>query len=183
MKFADLRPIEPLSREHDRKAFKSGVEKLDNYLHDRAVGDNEKNLSRVFVLTLKEKPNTIVGYYSLSALQIPVDRLPEKLRKKVSYKMLGTTLLGKLAVAEAWQRDKCKLRLGEHLLLHAMLTSWTAAQSVASWALVVDVLAGEKGDPTGFYAKKGFIAFEDNPSRLFLPIATIEEALQKAKLI
>ncbi|MCC7532243.1 MAG: N-acetyltransferase [Candidatus Melainabacteria bacterium] len=183
MEFADLRPIEPITRDHDRKTFISGVKKLDNYLQDRAIGDTEKNLSRVFVLTLKEKPNTIVGYYSLASLQIPTENLPEQLSKKLNYKIVGTTLLGKLTVGEDWQREKCKLRLGEYLLLHAMLSTWTAAQSVASWALVVDVLAGERGDPTGFYVKKGFIAFQDNASRLFLPMATIEAVLRKAELI
>lgn len=183
MEFADFRPIEPITRDHDRKAFTSGVKNLDNYLHDRAISDTEKNLSRVYVLTLKEKPKTIVGYYSLASLQIPTERLPEALSKKLNYKIVGTTLLGKLAVGEDWQREKCKLRLGEHLLLHAMLSTWIAAQSVASWALVVDVLAGEKGDPTDFYLKKGFVAFKDNAARLFLPMATIEEVLRKAELI
>ena len=183
MKFSDMRPIEPLAGEHERKAFCSGVRNLDNYLRDRALSDTQRNLSRVFVLTLLSEPNTIVGYYALSSLMIPVEVLPESLSKKLNYKAIGATLLGKLAIAEDWQRGKCDLRLGEYLLLHAMLSTWRAAQSVASWALLVDVLTGEKGDPTAFYIEKGFIPFRDNANRLFLPMPTIEEALQKAGLI
>lgn len=109
--------------------------------------------------------------------------MPSKLIKKLAYKSIGTTLLGKLAVDKRWQRNNCNLRLGEHLLLHAMLSSWKAAQSVASWALVVDILVGEQGDPTEFYLRKGFIPFQDSKARLFLPMHTIESTLRAAQLI
>ncbi len=182
MEYSDLRPIEPITRRHNRNDFRSGVTRLDNYFRDRAILDTEKNLSCVFVLTLQPEPEKIVGYYSLSSLTIPIEGLPDD-SKKLKYKQIGTTLLGKLAVGEAWQREKCNLRLGEHLLLHAMLSAWQASQSVASWALIVDVFIGEKGDPTGFYTRMGFVPFRDNPDRLFLPMATIKEALVKAELI
>ncbi len=182
--FSDLNPIEPLTAKHDRKSFASGVSKLDNYLRDRAIGDVERNVSRIFVLTLKEKPETIVGYYSLSSLLVPVDGLPAAVRKALpNYKAIGTTLMGKLAIAQKWQQDKCGLRLGEYLLLDAMRSAWLASQHVASFALVVDVLVGEKGDPTGFYTKNGFIPFQDNPTRLFLPMMTIEQTLRATGIV
>lgn len=182
MDFADLRGIELLNRGHDRKAFHCGVENLDNYLRDRAISDTEKNLSRVFVLTLKATPNTIVGYYSLSSLVVPLEDLPVAIAKKLNYRVIGTTLLGKLAVAEDWQRERCRLRIGEHLLLHAMFSAWKASQSVAFWALVVDVLISEN-DPTGFYVKHGFLGFQDSPGKLFLPMATIENTLRTTGVI
>lgn len=183
MDFADLRAIELLNRSHDRKAFSCGVDKLDNYLRDRAVSDTERNLSRVFVLTLKAAPNTIVGYYSLSSLVVPVGGLPAAISKKLNYKVIGTTLLGKLAVAEDWQRQRCRLRIGEHLLLHSMLSAWKASQTVSSWALVVDVLISENSDPTSFYSKHGFREFQDSPGKMFLPMATIENTLRRTGVI
>jgi len=176
--FTDLRGIELLHRGHDRKAFRCGVENLDNYLRDRAISDTEKNLSRVFVLTLKVQPNTIVGYYYLSSLVVPLEGLPVAISKKLNYRVIGTTLLGKLAVAEDWQRGRCRLQIGEHLLLHAMLSAWKASRSVASWALVVDSLVSENIDPTGFYAKHGFVRLQDSPGKLFLPMSTIEDTLE-----
>ena len=167
MQLSDLRPIEPITREHNRKGFSSGTRSLDNYLWDRAVGDTEKNLSRVFVLTLRDAPSAIVGYYSLSSLQVPTEGLPAELTKKFGYKIVPTTLLGKLAVGEDWQRDKRALRLGEYLLIHAMQSTWIAAQSVASWAMVVDVLVGEKGDPTVFFTKKVSSLFRTNRTSYF----------------
>jgi hypothetical protein len=184
LSFTDLNPIEALTRNHDRGSFISGVSKLDNYLRDRSIGDIETNISRVFVLPLKEKPETIVGYYSLSALLVPMEGIPEGIRKKLpKYEAIGTTLMGKLAIAENFQRGKCDLRLGEHLLLDAMYRSWLASQQVASYALVVDVLSGEKGDPTRFYTKNGFITYESKKDRLFLPMATIEQTLRHNRII
>lgn len=138
----------------------------------------------MFVLTPKESPETIIGYYSLSSLLVPAGGLPEDIRKKLpNYQAIGTTLLGKLAVAENWQREKCGLRLGEHLLIDAMRSSWISSQHVASYALVVDLVVGEKGDPTCFYTKNGFIHFLDNPAQLFLPMVTIEQTLRSSGLI
>ena len=184
LSFTDLNPIVPLTRNHDRAAFISGVSKLDNYLRDRSIGDIERNVSRVFVLTLEKEPETIIGYYSLSALLVPMDGIPEKIRKKLpKYEALGTTLMGKLAIAEGFQHDKCDLRLGEHLLTDAMYRSWFASQQVASYALVVDLLIGEKGDPTRFYTKNGFLTYEGKKDRLFLPMATIEQTLRITGII
>jgi hypothetical protein len=157
---------------------------MDNYFHDRSIADIEKNISRVFVLTLKNKPQTVIGYYSLSALLVPIEGIPEGIRKKLpKYAALGTTLMGKLAVAEDFHHDKCDLRLGEHLLIDAMYRSWLASQQVASYALVVDVLIGEKGDPTSFYTKNGFLTYESRTDRLFLPMVTIEQSLRVTGII
>jgi hypothetical protein len=184
LSFTDLNHIQVLTRTHDRAAFTSGVSKLDNYFHDRSVGDVEKNVSRVFVLTLKKKPETVIGYYSLSSLLVPMEGIPEGIRKKLpKYEALGTTLMGKLAIAEDFQRDKCNLRLGEHLLIDAMYRSWLASQQVASYALVVDLLIGEKGDPTRFYTKNGFLIYESKKDRLFLPMTTIEQSLRISGII
>ncbi|CAN5659060.1 GNAT family N-acetyltransferase [soil metagenome] len=184
LSFSDLNPIESLTRNHDRKSFISGVSKLDNYLRDRSIVDIEKHISRVFVLTLRQKPQTIAGYYSLSSLLVPMDGISEAIRTKLpKYEALGTTLLGRLAIAEHFQRDKCNLRLGEHLLIDAMHRSYLASQQVASYALVVDVLIGEKGDPTGFYTKNNFIPYESKKDRLYLPMATIEQLLRTQDII
>jgi len=141
-------------------------------------------VSRVFVLTLKEKPQTIAGYYSLSSLLVPAIGLPEPIRKKLpNYQAIGATLLGKLAISEDFQRGKSHLRLGEYLLVDAMRVSWLVSRQVASYALVVDVLVGEKGDPTSFYTKNNFIPFGDTKDRLFLPMKTIEQTLRAFGII
>jgi GNAT superfamily N-acetyltransferase len=60
--------------------------------------------------------------------------------------------------------------LGEFLLMHALERAWLASQQVASWAVVVD----PKEEARGFYLKYEFIPLLSQPSRLFLPMKTIE---------
>ncbi len=186
LQFSDLNDIEPLTRSHSRASFSCGVGKLDNYIKHQSIRNAESNFSRVFVLTLRKSPDIIVGYYSLSALQISMEKLAEHIRKELpKYPVVGTTLLGRLAVDEKWQRDKCNLKLGEHLLVDAMVKAWHANQLVASYAMIVDVLIGEKGDPTPFYTKSGFQSFSETNAlhRLYLPMTTIEQVLQKIGII
>jgi predicted GNAT family N-acyltransferase len=61
--------------------------------------------------------------------------------------------------------------LGEFLLLHALERAWLGSRQVASWAVVVDAKAGARK----FYLQHDFIAFATQPSRLFLPMKTVEK--------
>ena len=166
---------------HDRKGFSCGIKKLDVFLKEQARKESPE-LSRTFVLTGKENPGKILGFYSLSATKIRLDDLPQSIQKKLGhYGALPATLLGRLAVDAEFQG--CGLRLGEILLIDAELRSWKASQSVASFALVVDVLVGEKGDPTKFYENYGFIKCVQTDNLLYLPMKTIEQSLKKSGLI
>jgi len=63
------------------------------------------------------------------------------------------------------------------------LRSWQASKTVASFGLVVDVLTGEKGDPTGFYVKYDFRPFPEDATKLILPMSAIEKSLKILRLI
>lgn len=117
-----------------------------------------------------------MGYYSLNSTKLCADDLPPDLVKKLGrYGAVPATLLGRLAVAEKYQRSP--LRVGELLLIDAMRKSHTAAKSVASFGLIVDVLKGEKGDPTGFYKRFGFIECIETRTKLYIPMKTITKIL------
>ncbi len=62
--------IRPLDSNHDRPGFHCGVASLDNYIQKQARQDVKRRVSRVFVATAAEQPNSIVGYYTLSTLSI-----------------------------------------------------------------------------------------------------------------
>lgn len=169
---------------HDRAGFSCGVKDLDVFLHEKARKESPE-LSRTFVVTCVERPAEILGYFSLSSTNLRADDLPENVRKKLPrYDVLGATLLGRLAVAEKYQHGAARsLRLGELLLVDAELRTWTAAQSVASYGLVVKAVENEKGDPTSFYEHYGFIRCQHSKSMLYLPMKTIEGTLRQAGLI
>ena len=157
--------IEPLKSHHDRAAFSCGVPELDAYLQRQARQDLERKLAAVFILTSDGK--TVAGFYTLSAHSILAADLPESYPRNLPRFPLPVTLLGRMAVSQSLHGQ----RLGEFILLHALERAWIGSQQVASWAVVVDAKAGARE----FYLKHDFVALPSQPSRLFLPMATIEK--------
>src|SRR3990167_8758303 len=96
--------IRPLDSNHDRAGFHCGVASLDNYIQKQARQDVKRRVSRVFVATAAEQPNSIVGYYTLSTLSIELGQLPNALARKLPRHPVPEALLGRLAVGQAAQR-------------------------------------------------------------------------------
>ena len=155
----------PLGRQ-DRAGFHSGDVELDRYFHERASRDVREKLSAVFVLLAEENLAQVLGYYTLSALQIDAGEVPDVLKKRAGrYRYLGATLLGRLAVAQEHQGK----RMGELLLMDALRRSWEASKTVMSFAVLVDA---KNEQVAKFYEKFGFVRLSGN--RLMLPMKSIE---------
>jgi ribosomal protein S18 acetylase RimI-like enzyme len=149
-------------------AFSSGVEPLDRYLREQAGQDARRRVAVPFVLC-EGKGNTILGYYTLSALSVDVGAWPEHVARKLpKYPFVPATLLGRLAV-DTRLRGK---GAGEHLLMDALRRAREAAREVASVAVVVDA---KDDSAVAFYRHYGFISFAVQPRRLFLPMTVIEQ--------
>jgi predicted GNAT family N-acyltransferase len=159
--------VEPLNPRHDRERFDCGVDALNRYLRAQARQEMTRDIAVIYVLVPADQPTTIAGYHSLSSTAVRMSDLPETTRKRLPrYPLVPATLLGRLGVDRT-----CRGRgFGERLLVDALKRSLTASRSVASAAVIVDAK-----DATGatFYTRYGFIAFPDQPLRLFLPIKTI----------
>lgn len=162
--------VKPLGDE-DRAAFSCGEEALDKYFKNQAGQDMRKRVAAVFVLIDKQK-DSIAGYYSLSSTAVRLDDLPDKLAKRLpKYPLVPATLLGRLAVDANYRGQ----RLGEYLLVDALQRSLENSSKIASAAIVVDA---KNEAVKKFYLRYGFIGFPDQPSRLFLPMATVEQLLK-----
>lgn len=159
--------VEALGRQHDRSAFSCGVQPLDRYLRERAGQDARRRVAAPFVLC-EGKSNTVLGYYTLSALSVDVGAWPEDVAKKLpKYPVVPATLLGRLAVDTRLHGKGA----GEHLLMDALWRALQASWQVASVAVIVDA----KDDrAASLYRHYGFIDFAEQPKRLFLPMAVIE---------
>jgi hypothetical protein len=68
--------IEPLSDQHDRESFNSGVEPLDRYLQQQAGQDARRRVASCFVL-VNDGDRVPIGYYTLAATSIALAELPE----------------------------------------------------------------------------------------------------------
>ena len=160
--------IETLGKQHDRSGFTCGSEPLDTYLRVQAGQDTRKRVAATCVLCEGEN-NTVIGFYTLSALSVDIGAWPEDVAKTLPrYPVVPATLLGRLAIDRRLQGRGA----GEHLLMDALHRSWQASRQVASIAVVVEA---KDGRAVEFYTRYEFIPFDDLPTRLFLPMSVIEQ--------
>jgi predicted GNAT family N-acyltransferase len=158
--------VEPLGRQHDRTAFRCGVEALDRYLKQQARQDADKRVAAPFV-SVNAPDTRVLGYYTLSASVLMFADLPDDLARKLPrYPQLPVTLLGRLAVDQSTTGQG----LGEHLLLDALSRSLAHADRIAAMAVVVDA---KNEAAAAFYRHFGFASLQAQPRRLFIPMSTV----------
>lgn len=166
----DLR-IEALAPHHDRDGFSCGVDSLDRYLRTQASQDVRRKANGVFVLVEPERPDVVLGYYTLCATGLPQGDVPAAARKHVPrYPLVAATLVGRLAVSQARQGE----RLGAMLLADAVRRAWASASTVGSSMLMVDAI-NERA--AAFYEGNGFVRLPDS-LRLVLPMHAIKRLLE-----
>jgi len=155
--------VEVLGPQHDRSAFASGAEPLDRYFRTHAGQEARRNIAAVFVLVLP--PGSVGGYYTLSATAVALAELPpDVVRRLPRYPLVPATLLGRLAVDQKRQGKG----YGRFLLADALFRALRS--EIASFAVVVDA---KDAAARRFYEREGFLAFPDQPMKLFRPMADI----------
>jgi len=164
--------VEPLRKEHGRAAFSCGSEALDHYLRRQASQDVHKRVAICFVLTPDGR--TVAGFYTLSQYSVDLEDLPREIAKRLpKYPQVPATLLGRLAISEKIKGQG----LGEFLLLDALHRSLELSRQIASAAVVVDA---KEEAAKRFYEHFDFLPLPATPSRLFLPMKTIEKLFAAA---
>lgn len=158
--------IEPLNDDHDRTAFYCDVLSLDQYFKKQARQDVRRRISRVFVATRPEKPQTVLGYYTLSTLSIALNQLPENLARKLPKHPIPAALIGRLAVSRTDQGQG----IGKMLLADAIKRTMSVSEQIAIFAMVVDAI---DDNARGFYENFGFALLSDDSARLFLSLKSI----------
>ena len=162
---------EPLNSKHKKSKFSCGKEMLDNYLHKQASQDIKRKLSVCFVIKEVET-DLIKGYYTLSNNSIPLELVPNEIRKKLprSYEAIPTILLGRLAIDNKFQAQG----IGKLILIDALKRSYELSKTIGSFAVVVDPI---DKDAERFYDKYGFIKLPDS-GKMFLPMKTIGQLFE-----
>ena len=160
--------VEVLRKEHDREAFDCGHSELNAYLRTQARQEMDRGSAIVYVLVPQRAPGEIASFYTLSSSSVRLSDWPDSVRKKLPrYPLVPVTLIGRLAVSRSHRGH----RLGERLLIDALQRCHAASSVVGSVAVIVDA---KDADIAAFYARYGFVAFPDQPLRLFLPMKTID---------
>lgn len=165
--------VERLSGHHNRTAFSSGEASLDAYLKQRAQQDTDRNVATVFVLA-DFQDNQIAGYYTLSSSAVQLENLPPEVQRNLPrYPFVPVILLGRLAIAQAYQGHG----FGEVLLFNALRRACNVGtREIAATAVIVDALHSHA---RAFYERYGFLRFADNEYRLFLTMQTIGQILEE----
>lgn len=152
----------------DRSAFHSGSTPLDRYFHVQATQDMRRRISMCYI-SVHTMTDTIAGFYTLSAADIPVTDAPEEMTKRLPrYPTIPAAHLGRLAVDENFRG----MMLGGALLFDAVQRA--GRSEVAMHAMVVDA---KDCIAEAFYRHHGFATYGSAPGQLIAPLY----ALLKAK--
>ncbi len=160
--------VVPIAEQHDRSLFDCGEPSLDDFLKQYARQNEEKGVSRTFVL-VQEGNQRVLGYYTLAGGQFERDSLPAKAAKKLPKYPVPVVVLGRLAVDRSVQGTK----LGEMLLKDALHRALAVSDQVGCFAVCVRALNAKAAE---FYGRYGFVPFVSDPLQLYLPLATIRAA-------
>jgi len=160
--------IEPLGPQHGRKEFSCGVDVLDRYCREFAAQDIKRRVSNCFVGI--GQGSDIAGYYTFAATSLPLgDMPPEQAKKLPRYPLVPAGLIGRLAVATAFQGR----RIGGALIMDAVLRA--ARADPAIFAIIVDA----KDDrAASFYEHLGFKRLSSRSGTLFVSVATALQAFE-----
>jgi GNAT superfamily N-acetyltransferase len=152
---------------HDRTAFDCGEPALNDYLQKTARQHLQKGIANTYVLVRREEPRKILGFFTLSFLEVDLSEIPAGHGKKLPQAHLPAAKLGRLAIDKSCQGNN----YGRLLLVDAMRRVATAIRNAAG---VVGLFVDAKNPSVAaFYRKFSFIPLEDNPLALMLPHQTI----------
>jgi predicted N-acetyltransferase YhbS len=156
-----MRAPEPLSKAHIVEGFNCKRDSLNAWLVERAMSNEEQGASRTFVIC-EGNSQKVIGYYCLTQGAIGHDAVSAKFRRNMP-NPLPVTVLGRLAVDQAWAGQG----LGLALLKDAVLRSRLAAVQAASRGIFVQAL---DEDAASFYLKFGFTRSPSEPLYLMLSL-------------
>jgi GNAT superfamily N-acetyltransferase len=161
--------IVPLARHHDRSRFDCGVPELNSFLRATARQHGDKGISRTFVLSDQEKPEAILGYFTLTLCEVRTEHLPAAYANKYPQHGLPAVRLARLAVSGKYQRKG----YGGLLLAEAIHRTVLIAEQAVLIGLFVDA-KDERAHK--FYERYGFVSLPGHVLQLFLPLETLRLA-------
>ena len=159
--------VHKYNRSDKRDQFDCGQPTLNNYIQRNATKDVKNGACTCFVV--KEKDDHVIGYYTLSSNNIPLEDAPLDFQKKIKYPFVPVILLGRLAVDQS-QAGK---GIGKFLLVDALKRSLQVSiDHIGAVAVVVDPI---DDSAKMFYLKYGFIELPDS-GKMFLSMKAIANA-------
>ena len=151
--------LEQLSREHPRRRFYSGEQRVDQWLTTKALQQQKKHLS--VTKALLDEAGAIVGYYTLATGQVDFGDLQVEVVKQLPRRVLPVAVLAWLGIDAKYQGRG----LGGVLLAQALRDCWEAGKTFAFVAVILDCINDQA---KRFYQHWDFQELPGHPYRLFL---------------
>lgn len=150
---------------HRVAGFKSREPALDDWLTKWALRNEAGRTSRTFVVCAPNSTD-VIGYYSLATGAVQREQAPKKLQRNAP-DPIPVMVLGRLAVAEAWERNG----IGSGLLKDAIFRTLNAGEIAGLAALLVH---SKSEQAAVFHHRSGFKPSPLNPLTLMLSLKEIE---------
>ena len=162
--------IEPLTRAHNRKLFDCGDAEVTRFLREKALQDQERDLSRTMVLVNSPAASErILGYHTLIMSQVRQEEIPHD--KPLIKRAIPVILLGQIGIDAAFQGQGW----GDLLLTDAQARVDEISQKIGIRALMLDARTERLAQ---WYESRDFVRFP-NSLRMFKSI----QAIRRLQLI
>lgn len=159
--------IQLLGKAHRRDGFDCGDAALNEFLLRQAGQQQRRGFGKTYV-ALSGDGAAVIGYVTVSAGQVATTSLPSQLKlPRYPAPMLR---IGRLAVDSRHQGEG----IGQDLLAFTLRLAVEFSQRVGLYALVVDA---KHVKAKSSYARLGFIACNDKPLCLYLPVSTLVQSI------
>lgn len=155
--------VELLTADHDRRGFRSGVDRLDGYFQNQVTQDVRRRVTACFVAV--DGAGCVASFYTLASGSVLLSELPAPIAKKLPrYPTVPVVRMGRLAVDTKYKGQG----LGGAMLADAL--SRAARAEIGAFALMVDA----KDDAAAsFYRHHGLMTLPNNALTLFLPLSSV----------
>lgn len=169
--------IEPLDpARHDRTAFVSGTDQVDNYL--RKTASKLARADNVRAFALLSPGEELIGFYTLNAHSVDYSHLPVSFtRSRPGHGQIPAAFISMIGVDARFQGKG----FGSLLLADALKRIGRAAKDVGITIVLLDILdcgdAAKVERRKQLYMRYGFMPLPDVPLRLYLPVAQIHALL------
>lgn len=169
--------IEPFDPErHDRTGFSCGVEAVDNYFKKTAGKLVSAGNVRLFVMVNPD--GNLIGFYAINAHAVDYRDLPSRFaRSRPGHGSIPAAFVAMIGRDQRYSGQG----FGSDLLVDALRRITQAADVIGLAVVLLDVL--DCGDPERTARRQslcqsyGFQPLPSNPTRLYLPLATVRNLM------
>ena len=154
---------------HDTAPFRCGVDSLDHWLAESALGLQAEGKTAVHVA--ESESGQVVGYFALAPHEPWAVNLPRRVKGNSRDGRMQAILLGKLALDQSFRG----MGFGPFLVLEALRVACAAADLVGGRAIVVDA---QHERVAKFYEEISFLrAGVFTPLKLYMRVSTARDLL------